>query len=418
MTSSVVVVSLRAGDWLGPCLDSVRDQTDQLVVVDNGSADAGVSEVARRYGATVVRNRVNQGFAGGANQGIRRATGEMVALLNDDAVADPTWLSTAASALDDATVAAVTPKVLLDGWFAQVVPTGEAWYAPPDPRPLGQKLLSVGCGGSEVLAQVVGPGVYPLEAGTDNGAPVTWRWTRPGRPYYVPLPEGGRDADIVINGTEPVAVDGVCRLVNNTGLYLRSDGYSGDHGLETPDDGRFDLPCHPFGVSGTAMAARADVFRSVGLLAEPFFAYYEDTDWSWRARRLGLRLAYSPSASISHRRSVTSATTLGSRVRILGERNRLLCLIRNAPREVAVAEVRRRIVDGPDHGVRRGMLRHAPWAMATRVQLDRRSKVGTGDLWDEWAGADVTWDDGPTPFDPSDPGDPTGPTPAHEVEGG
>ena len=121
MTSSVVVVSLRAGDWLAPCLDSVRHQTDQLVVVDNGSAGAEVSDVARRYGATIVSNRVNQGFAGGANQGIRRATGEMVALLNDDAVAEPTWLSTAASALDDPTVAAVTPKVLLDGWFAQAL---------------------------------------------------------------------------------------------------------------------------------------------------------------------------------------------------------------------------------------------------------------------------------------------------------
>jgi N-acetylglucosaminyl-diphospho-decaprenol L-rhamnosyltransferase len=407
VTSSVVVVSLRAGDWLGPCLESVRHQADQLVVVDNGSPGAEVSEVARGFGATVVHNRVNQGFTGGANQGIRRATGEVVALLNDDAVADPTWISTAASVLDDPTVAAVTPKVLLDGWFAQVAPTGEAWYAPPDPRPLGEKLRSVRCGGAEVLAQVVGPGVYPLESGTEDGASVSWRWTRPGRPYYVPLPAGARDGDIVVNGTDPVAVDAVCRLVNNAGLYLRSDGYSGDYGLETPDDGRFDAPRYPFGVSGTALVARAEVFRSVGLLAEPFFAYYEDTDWSWRARRFGLRLAYDPSTSISHRRSVTSATTLGSRVRILGERNRLLSIIRNAPRPVVTREVRRRMVDGPDHGVRRGMLRHLPWALATRAQLNRRSEVNPRQLWDEWAGTDVTWDDGPAD-----------PTWAEEVEGG
>jgi GT2 family glycosyltransferase len=414
VTSSVVVVSLRAGDWLGPCLDSVRDQADQVVVVDNGSAGAEVSEVGRRYGATVVANRVNQGFAGGANQGIRRATGEMVALLNDDAVADPTWLSTAASALDDPTVAAVTPKILLDGWFAQVIPTGELWFAPPDPRPLGQKLGSVRCDGTEVLAQVVGPGVYPLESGVEDGAATSWRWTRPGRPYYVPLADGAWDGDIVVNGTDRVTVDTVCRLVNNAGLYLRSDGYAGDFGLETPDDGRFDRPRYPFGVSGTAMAARAEVFRSVGLFAEPFFAYYEDTDWSWRARRLGLRLAYAPSTSISHRRSVTSTTTLGSRVRILGERNRLLSIIRNAPRQVVVDEVRRRMVDGPDHGVRRGMLQHAPWALATRWQLERRSEVSARQLWDEWAGADVTWDDGPTPLDPM----PVDPAHRNEMEGG
>ena len=92
MSRSVVVVSLRAGDWLEPCLESVRDQADQLVVVDNGSAGSEVSEVGRRFGALVVRNRDNQGFAGGANQGIRQATGEVVALLNDDAVAEATWL--------------------------------------------------------------------------------------------------------------------------------------------------------------------------------------------------------------------------------------------------------------------------------------------------------------------------------------
>ncbi len=137
MSRSVVVVSLRAGDWLEPCLRSVRDQVDQVVVVDNGSAGSEVSEVGRRLGATVVRNRENQGFAGGANQGIRLATGGVVALLNDDAVAGPSWLDASEAALSDPSVGAVTPKVLLDGWYGQVVPDEDGLVRPgglPPPR--------------------------------------------------------------------------------------------------------------------------------------------------------------------------------------------------------------------------------------------------------------------------------------------
>jgi GT2 family glycosyltransferase len=395
VSRSVVVVSLRAGDWLDPCLRSVRDQVDQLVVVDNGSTGSEVSDVARRLGATVVRNQDNQGFAGGANQGIRQTTGDVVALLNDDAVADPAWLDAAEEALSDPSVGAVTPKVLLEGWYGQLLTTERAWYAPSDSRPLGHQLTSVRQAGVEMLDRLVGPGVHRLESGVVGGQRASWRWTRPGKPYFVPLPGPETGATVTVNGNEELPVTAVCRLVNNTGLFLRSDGYSGDHGLECPDDGRWDQPRETFGSSGTAMAVRAEVLDRVGLFAEPFFAYYEDVDWSWRARRQGLRLLYQPTASVSHRRSVTSIQTLGARVRILGERNRLLCLVRNAPAGVMTREVRRRIADGPDHGIRRGMLAHLPWALATRARLAQRSSVGPAEVWDRWAGADVTWDDGP-----------------------
>lgn len=395
MSRSVVVVSMRCGDWLEPCLASVRDQADQVVVVDNGSAGAEVSVLARRFGATVVRNGENQGFAGGANRGIRQATGDVVALLNDDAVAGPSWLDDAEGALADPSVAAVTPKVLLEGWYGQVVPSEDAWHAPADSRPLGRRLTSVRHGGTEVLDRLVGPGIHRLESGVVEGRPARWRWTRPGKPYFVPLSGPAPGATVTLDGEEEVAVSAVCRLVNNTGLFLRSDGYAGDHGLESPDDGRFDQPRETFGTSGTAMVSRAEVLDRVGLFPEPFFAYYEDADWSWRARRQGLRLVYRPASSVSHRRSVTSVATLGARVRVLGERNRLLTLVRNAPGGIMAREVRRRIVDGPDHGIRRDMVAHLPWALTSRAQLSRRSSVDTAEVWDRWAGADVVWDDGP-----------------------
>jgi GT2 family glycosyltransferase len=395
MTRSVVVVSLRTGDWLDPCLASVRDQADQLVVVDNGSSGAQVSEVGRRYRATVVRNRDNRGFAGGANQGLREATGDVVAVLNDDAVAEPSWLDVCEEALGDPSVAAVTPKVLLEGWYGQLQDDGHPWQAPSDDRPLGRQLTSVAHAGEELLDRLVGPGVHRLESAPVGGDGSRWRWTRPGKPYFVPLPGPDPGATVLVNGSETVGVSAVCRLVNNAGLFLRSDGYAGDHGLECPDDGRFDQARETFGATGTALVVRAEVLHRVGLFAEPFFAYYEDADWSWRARRLGLTVVYQPGTSVSHRRSVTSVRTLGDRVRILGERNRLLTLVRNAPAGVLSHQVWRRLADGPDHGIRRGMVAHLPWALGTRAALARTSLVGTREVWGRWAGADVTWDDGP-----------------------
>ena len=397
MTRSVVVVSLRAGDWLDPCLASVRDQADQLVVVDNGSTGSEVSAVGRRHGATVITNRDNHGFAGGANQGLARATGDVVALLNDDAVAGADWLDVCELTLTDPSVAAVTPKVLLDGWYGQLLPDDEAWFAPSDARPLGRQVTSVVHDGAELLDRLVGPGIHRLESAVVDGALTRWRWTRPGKPYFVPLPGPGATM-VTVNGSDEVPTTAVCRLINNAGLFLRADGYVGDHGLECPDDGRWDQGRETFGATGTAMVVRADVLRRVGLFADPFFAYYEDADWSWRARRLGLGVVYQPETSVSHRRSVTSVQTLGARVRILSERNRLLALVRNAPGGVASHEVWRRVADGPDHGIRRGMLSHLPWALATRARLARSATVGTRALWDRWAGADVTWDDGP--YDP------------------
>ena len=109
MSSSVVVVSYRPGTWLAECLASVLPHASEVIVVDNGSPGEEVSDIARRSGARVIRASRNLGFAGGVNLGLRHAHGEIIGLLNDDAVAGPGWLDAAAAVLGDPTIAAVTP---------------------------------------------------------------------------------------------------------------------------------------------------------------------------------------------------------------------------------------------------------------------------------------------------------------------
>jgi GT2 family glycosyltransferase len=76
------------------CLRSIAAHTPaphEVVVVDNGCTDA-TSEWCAAEGARVVRSSVNLGFAGGVNLGLAEARGDVVVLLNNDALATPCWL--------------------------------------------------------------------------------------------------------------------------------------------------------------------------------------------------------------------------------------------------------------------------------------------------------------------------------------
>jgi hypothetical protein len=131
-------------------------------------------------------------------------------------------------------------------------------------------------------------------------------------------------------------------------------------------------------------------------MAGPFFAYNEDTDWCLRARLAGLRILYDPGATVTHRLSATSGGAASPHVRFLARRNALLCLVRNAPADVAAPFVWRRIREGSGDGVRRAMLTKLPWALSSRIRMRRHWVASPHDVWDRWAGADSTWDTAPT----------------------
>lgn len=54
------------------------------------------------------------------------------------------------------------------------------------------------------------------------------------------------------------------------------------------------------GVSGSCMLVRRKVFEQVGYLDERFFAYQEDADICFRARKAGWKVYYYPKAQITH----------------------------------------------------------------------------------------------------------------------
>jgi len=389
VSASVVVVSYRPGDWLEPCLRSVVEQADEVILVDNGSAGAGASSIGHRLGAKVLRSATNIGFARAVNLGARSASGELLALLNDDATAGPGWLRAAAEVLKWPDVAAVGPKVVLAQPYREVLLGDQTWKAPGDDRPLGRQVRSVLVDGKEALGTAEGPGIHRIEA---DGQGDCWRWTAGGAPWYVPV--GQATSEIFIDG-EPAPPGPLVRLVNTAGAFLDSRGYAGDIGFGAPDDGRFDLGAQRFALSGVAIVTRAATWHAIGPFAARFFAYYEDVDWCWRANLAGLELRYDPAATVVHRRSASSGGEHVPRVRVMAERNRTLALVRNGPPNLVAKALYDRYRNGPDGGVRAGIARRLPWALWTRATLMRRWQLSPGQVWDRWAGAEVGWGDGP-----------------------
>jgi len=93
---SVVVVNWNRKELLRACLASLARQTgveSETIVVDNGSTDGSAELAGGEFGARVIRNAENRGFCAANNQGIAVASGEFVALLNNDAEAEPGWLA-------------------------------------------------------------------------------------------------------------------------------------------------------------------------------------------------------------------------------------------------------------------------------------------------------------------------------------
>src|ERR1700683_4518795 len=81
----IVIVTFNSGAEIGACLDAALASGAEVVVVDNGSHDATIAEVARR-GARLVANSANRGFAGAVNQGFSALKCPYILLLNPDAV--------------------------------------------------------------------------------------------------------------------------------------------------------------------------------------------------------------------------------------------------------------------------------------------------------------------------------------------
>jgi len=99
MMVSVVIVTIKAKDYIKSCLDSLLEQTHlpfEIMVMDNSSQPDFTRELNRLYPSVKIYSSTNNLFYTGAlNKGIQLAQGEFILCLNDDVVLDKKFIQEA-----------------------------------------------------------------------------------------------------------------------------------------------------------------------------------------------------------------------------------------------------------------------------------------------------------------------------------
>jgi GT2 family glycosyltransferase len=135
-TVSAIIPSWNRADLLEAILTNLSRQTrppDQIIVVDNGSADA-TQVVAREFPVDLIVFPENRGFAIAVNEGIRHANGDWILILNNDVVLEPYWLERLLASAEQENASFAVGKLLrpndmslIDGSWDLISRAAYAW---------------------------------------------------------------------------------------------------------------------------------------------------------------------------------------------------------------------------------------------------------------------------------------------------
>jgi len=112
-SATIVIPAWNGWELTLGCLSSLEPTLglqDQVVVVDNGSADATPEVLADLPWVTAITNPTNLGFARACNQGAAVATGDVIVFLNNDTVLAPGWLERLCTPFAGSDVGAAGPR--------------------------------------------------------------------------------------------------------------------------------------------------------------------------------------------------------------------------------------------------------------------------------------------------------------------
>jgi GT2 family glycosyltransferase len=118
-------------------------------------------------------------------------------------------------------------------------------------------------------------------------------------------------------------------FINSMGNSIQRSGHSHDNFIGYLDVGQFDDTDQVFAACFGAAMLRRSVVEQIGYLDEKYFVYYDDVDWSLRARLAGYEVVAAPEAVVFHKFNAT-VNTMASTFKLgLIVRNRLRFIWKN-----------------------------------------------------------------------------------------
>ena len=296
---SLILVTWNSAPFLPRCLEGIAQQSFndiELIAVDNASADDTLSILRGRFPtAIVIQNATNDGFSRAVNQGVARAKGEFVLLLNPDAYLHADYVAKLVDAFERA---------------------GDTFGA-----------------ASGKLMRAEGYAITPTDLVDSKGI----RMTRSGR--HFDIGQGRRDGedDRGLGARCPVPGARVEETTNTPSALGEGPGP-----VHRPPGTLYEV----FGVSGAAAMFRMSFVRDVALadgqfLDEDFFSFREDADVAWRGRLFGWRAMYVPDALAWHVRTVTpkNRRQLQASVNMHSVKNRFLMRVKNESLYLALRNI-------------------------------------------------------------------------------
>jgi GT2 family glycosyltransferase len=139
-----------------------------------------------------------------------------------------------------------------------------------------------------------------------------------------PGPPAGMVAPKILSFHEAGVIDSV------GGLVFTPDGIGQGRGRGETDRGQYDDLGPVLCPSGCAALYRREMIDDVGLLADEFFAYCEDSEMGLRATWAGWRAVAAPRAVVRHKYSVSTGTYSPLKLRLV-ERNHYWLALRVFP---------------------------------------------------------------------------------------
>ncbi len=112
---SVIICTYNRLNHLKNCLDSMLDQTyDKFeVIIVNGPSTDGTKNLINLYPFRSIQQTKKGGLSEARNLGLREAKGEIVAFIDDDAIADKNWVKSHAMKYKDENVGGVGGTIKL-----------------------------------------------------------------------------------------------------------------------------------------------------------------------------------------------------------------------------------------------------------------------------------------------------------------
>lgn len=114
--------------------------------------------------------------------------------------------------------------------------------------------------------------------------------------------------------------------IDSLGVIVRMNGFGAPRYAGFIDFGQFSKETELFSASFTCVMIPRGAWQLIGKIDERYGYYYEDVDWSLRARMCGMRIQAAPHALVYHVGSASFGHGLTPRKRTMVSRNRMLCV--------------------------------------------------------------------------------------------